>query len=267
MALAWPGAQAFAQVKLEGSYTATLAGIPVGKGVWLIDVSPDQFTAAASGRTTGVLQVLAGGRGAAMAQGAIAAGRPAPTTFSSSIVTEKRANEVKMALSGGNVKEISAEPPSSPYADRVPITDAHRQGVLDPMSAALIPVPGNGALVSREACNRTLAIFDGRGRFDLTLSFKRIDQVKAEKGYQGPAAVCAVAYRPVSGHRSSQSAVKYLMARDDIELWLAPVAGTRLLVPFRVSVPTVLGTAVVEATQFVTVTQAARSTPTNLKTQ
>jgi hypothetical protein len=76
-----------------------------------------------------------------------------------------------------------------------------------------------------------------------------------------------VTYRPVSGHRTSQAAVKYLMSRGDIEVWLAPLNGTRLVLPFRVWVPTVLGAAVLEATQFVTVTQAARSAPAGAKTQ
>ena len=36
-----------------------------------------------------------------------------------------------------------------------------------------------------------------------------------------------------------------------MEVWLVPVAGTRVLVPFRFSVPTPLGLGVLEATQFV----------------
>src|ERR1017187_10225979 len=40
---------ASAQGRLEAQYEATLAGIPVGKGAWNIDISDDQFSAAASG--------------------------------------------------------------------------------------------------------------------------------------------------------------------------------------------------------------------------
>jgi hypothetical protein len=35
-----------------------------------------------------------------------------------------------------------------------------------------------------------------------------------------------------------------------MEMWLAPIDGTRLLAPFRISVPTLLGLAVLEATRF-----------------
>ena len=75
------------------------------------------------------------------------------------------------------------------------MTEAHRRGVIDPMTASLIRVPGNGDPFVPEACQRKLAIFDGRMRYDLQLAFKRMDQVKAEKGYQGPVVVCAVLFR------------------------------------------------------------------------
>ena len=44
-----------------------------------------------------------------------------------------------------------------------------------------------------------------------------------------------------------------------MEVWLAPVTGTRIVVPFRISVPTPVGDAIVEATQFV-VTGATKAT-------
>ena len=79
-----------------------------------------------------------------------------------------------------------ADPPTAPNPDRVPLTEAHRRGVSDPMTASLMRVPGNGDTVVPQACQRTLSIFDGRMRYDLKLAFKRLDKVKTEKGYQGP---------------------------------------------------------------------------------
>src|ERR1700710_2147492 len=49
---------ALAQGRLEARYEATLAGIPVGKGAWTIDISDDQFSAAASGGTSGILKAI-----------------------------------------------------------------------------------------------------------------------------------------------------------------------------------------------------------------
>jgi len=48
---------ALAQARLEARYMATLAGVPIGRGAWQIDVAGDQYIAAASGRATGLLAV------------------------------------------------------------------------------------------------------------------------------------------------------------------------------------------------------------------
>jgi hypothetical protein len=260
-------AGAAGQGKLEAHYVASLAGIPIGKGVWVVDVVDDQYSAAANGKTTGLLQVFAGGHGTAAGRGTVNGGKPVTSTYESTIASDKKTDEVRMAVSAGTVKEYSAEPPWPPMPDRVPVTEAHRQGIIDPMSAWLMPVAGNGDPVKPEACQRTLPVFDGRGRFDMALAFKRMERVKSEKGYDGPVVVCSVRFQPISGHRPSRSAIKYLTAQRDIEVALAPVAGTRVLVPYRVTVPTALGPAVLEATQFMTGAQVPRPAPaTNAKT-
>ena len=51
--LVLPGAPAAAQGKLDARYEVTLAGIPVGKGSWVVDIADDQYSASASGGTSG----------------------------------------------------------------------------------------------------------------------------------------------------------------------------------------------------------------------
>jgi hypothetical protein len=254
--------------KLEARYVVSLAGIPIGKGQWVIDVTDDQYTATASGKTTGLMQVFAGGLGSAAGRGTVNGGKPVSSSYAATIASDKKKDEVRMAVSAGNVKEFSVEPAWPQTPDRVPVTEAHRRGITDPMSATLMAVAGNGDPVKPEACQRTLAIFDGRGRFDLTLSFKRMDHVRTIKGYEGPVVVCAVRYHPISGHRPHRAAIKYLIEQRDIEVALAPVAGTRVLVPYRVLVPTAIGPAVLEAVDFVTGPQPGRAGPatTNART-
>jgi len=260
-------ADARAGGKLEAQYVASLAGIPVGRGVWVVDVSDDQYTATASGKTTGLMRVFAGGMGSAAGRGTVN-GKPVSSTYAATISSDKKVDQVRMAVSAGTVKEYSAEPVWPPTPDRVPVTEAHRHGIIDPMSAWLMPVAGNGDPLKPDACHRTLPVFDGRGRYDLILAFKRMDRVTSERGYSGPVVVCSVQYLPISGHRPDRAAIKFLMAQRDIEVALAPVAGTRIVVPYRIAVPTTLGWAVLEATDFVTSAQVARPAPatTNAKT-
>jgi len=263
------GDRAHAETRLDARYTATLAGVPIGRGVWQVDIADDQYTAIASGKTSGLLAVFSGGHGSAASRGVIKGGMLQALSFASNVISGKKTDVVRMTLSGGVVKDLSAEPPMPPVPDRVPVTEAHMRGVTDPMTGGLIAVGGHGDAVTPEACHRTLPIFDGRGRFDLVLSFKRIERVKAEQGYAGPVAVCNVHYRPIAGHRPTRAAIRYLMEANDIEVWYAPVTGTRILVPYRISVPTVLGTAVLEADTFVTTGHPGRAgvAPTGVKTQ
>ena len=95
------------------------------------------------------------------------------------------------------------------------------------------------------------------------MSFKRMDVVKPDKGYRGPVVVCTVQFVPLAGYVPDRPAVKYLVSQRDVEVWLAPIMGTRVLVPFRVSIPTPLGRGVLEATQFITTPSPHRLTSNN----
>jgi uncharacterized protein DUF3108 len=250
---------ACAQGKLEARYTAWLAGIPLGRGAWLIDIGVDQYSAAASGKTSGLLRAFAPGEGIGASTGIIASNQFAPSSYAASITTGKKTEDIRMTLSAGNVDDFAITPAPPPMPGRVPLTEAHRRGVLDPMTASLARVAANGDILSPEACQRRLSVFDGRLRYDLNFAFKRVEMVKAAKGYAGPAIVCAVYFSPLAGHNPDRAAIKYLVQQRDIEVWLVPIAGTRVLVPFRVSVPTPLGLGVLEATQFVSLPQPAKA--------
>jgi len=254
------GSGVSAQGKLDARYIATLAGMQIGQGAWVIEIGDDQFTAAASGMTTGLLRVFANGEGNSASRGAVRGDNLLPAIFVSTVNNDKKVEELRIVLNAGTVKELVVDPPTTPNPNRIPLTDAHRRGVVDPMSAALIRVPGNGDPVSSEACRRTLPIFDGRMRFDLQLSFKRIENVQARKGYHGPVAVCGVQFVPLAGFVPERLAIKYLEAQQDMEMWLAPIPGTRVVVPYRISLQTPLGRGVLEAVQFVAVA-SPRSTP------
>ncbi len=256
-----------AQGKLDAAYVVSLGGVPIGKGSWSIDVQEDQFTATASGATSGLLRVFASGQGSSAAHGSVSGGQPIASTYGSSIVADNRSDQVRIFFSGGAVKEYLVDPPTIPSPDRVPLTEASRKGVLDPMTASLIRVAGSGDTFVPEACQRTLPVFDGRMRYDLQLAFKHLDKVKSEKGYQGTVVVCSVYFTPIAGHVPERSTIKYLAEQRDMELWLAPIAGTRLMVPYRASISTPIGMGVLQASQFVSIPRPPPPTASNLKMQ
>lgn len=254
---------ATAQGRLDAKYEASLAGLPIGKGAWIVDVSEDQYSAAVSGATTGLMKSIGGGNGTGTTQGRITAGQFAPLSYVSTVNYGKKAEVIRIALGGGNVKDstIEPQPPESP--DRIPVTDAHRRNVLDPMTGSLLKVAGTGDPVGPEACRKTLSVFDGRMRYDLRLEYKRMETVKAEKGYHGPVVVCAVYFTPIAGYVPDRVSIKYVAAQRNMEIWFAPIAGTRVLAPFRITIPTPLGTGMIEATEFVSAQKTAKTNSTN----
>jgi hypothetical protein len=243
---------ALAQGRVEAQYEATLAGIPVGKGGWTIDIGDDQYSASAFGGTSGLLKAFSGGSGTGAAQGRVVNGALVATNYQASTTTSKKTEAIHITLSNGTVKEFGIDPQPPVDPDRIPVTDAHKKGVFDPMTASLLRVPGTADPLGPESCHTGAAVFDGRMRYDLKLDYKRMDMVKADKGYRGPALVCAVYFTPVAGYIPDRPVIKYLAAQRNIEITFVPIAGTRILVPFRMVVPTPLGTAMLEATQFMT---------------
>jgi hypothetical protein len=242
------GDHACAEGNLDASYTISFARIRVGDITATVVFGDTEYAMSASGRAGGFMKVLMDGEGSFTTRGTITDGHPVPTNFSSKIVSNAETSDVTMVLDEGSVKELAAAP--LPSSGRVPVTEANRQGIVDPLTAMLFSAAAAGEGLSQEACRRTLPIFDGHQRYDLKLAFKRMDKVTAEKGYAGPVVVCSLRYEPIVGHSASNSLVKYLSEGREMEMALAPIAGTRLLAPFRLSVVSMLANLVIEANRF-----------------
>jgi len=243
---------ASAQGRLDAQYEATLAGIPVGKGTWTIEIGEEAFSASAQGGTAGLLKAFSGGTGSGASQGRVVNGALVANAYTATTTTQKKSETIRLSLANGGVKEFSIDPVPPVDADRIPVTEAHRKGVLDPMTGSMLRVAGNGELLSPDSCRTGTGIFDGRLRYDLKLDYKRMETVKAEKGYHGPALVCAIYFAPVAGYIPDRPVIKYLAQERKMEIAFVPVAGTRILVPFRLTIPTPFGPAMLEATSFVT---------------
>ena len=248
------GNRAHAEGKLDASYTISFARIRVGDISATGVLGESEYVISARGRAGGIMKVLVDGEASFSTRGTVKDGYPVPTTFTSKIVSDAETSDVTMVLDEGSVKELAAAAPTK--SDRVPVTQANRQGIVDPLTAMLFSAAAAGEGLHRDVCRHTLPIFDGQQRYDLKLAFKRMDKVAAEKGYAGPVVVCSVSYEPIAGHRA-YPLVKYLSEGREMEMALAPVAGTRLLAPFRMLVVSALANLVIEANQFEVTAQAS----------
>jgi len=247
LTLAVSAGPALAQGGFEAAYTIAVARVPIGSAAITGSIGTDEYVISMSGRTSGVLRVLASGEGGMTATGAVSVGKLVPSRYTSTTTADDDTLAVTMTFKDGNVYELEASAPP-PGEDRVVLAPEHRRQVLDPLTALFVPASDGGTFEA--ACQRSLPVFDGRRRYDLKLAFKRVEQVKTEQGYAGPAVVCTIAFQPIAGHRRASPLLSFLTDGREVEMALAPIAGTRMLAPLRITATYMLGNVVMQATRF-----------------
>jgi hypothetical protein len=247
-----PGVAAAAPAPSESirmRYDITLIGLPIGTAMITGFVQPNSYRVELNTKLVGVASLLSSSHAAATATGGFAGGHLAPASYATTSANAEASRTIRMAMKSGTVDGVDISPPFDASIPRVPVTAGDRRNILDPLSAFIMAVPAGTDLVGPGACNRTLPVFDGATRFDLELTFTGTRPVQT-KGYSGDVAVCSVRYRPISGHRSDGRATQFMADNKDIEVWLAPVQGTRIVFPYRISVQTLLGMTIIQASEF-----------------
>jgi hypothetical protein len=97
-----------------------------------------------------------------------------------------------------------------------------------------------------DPCERRLPIFDGKERFDLIMTYKGEVKVAEQQpsGQPAIAHVCKVKYKPIAGHKADAES-SYLATTDAIEVSLRPIPSANILVPYQITIPTLLGYATI----------------------
>ncbi|MBD2747711.1 DUF3108 domain-containing protein [Microvirga sp. BT688] len=245
--LAFAGTASFAQGQtLKVTYDLSLAGLPLGKADLVSSFKGRKYQMQGNAKLTGLAMVLTGGKGEASASGTLAGAGPRSTSFAVVSKTSDNQRSVRMGLKGGQVADVEIDPPLEPKEDRIPVQPADKKGVVDPMSALLMPALASKGLTDPDNCNRTLPVFDGASRMNVVLTYAETKTVEVG-GYSGPVLVCNARYVPVSGHRPERPATKFMQENRDMSVWLAPVEGPRLLFPLKVSVRTMIGVGEMQA--------------------
>jgi len=242
-------ARAAQPVNFEAHFELSMTHVRVGELTWAIYFDEGSYLTSASGKASGVFSVLVNGEGSVTTHGNIADRRLVPDTSRSNVSDDDGAYEVKMTFEKGappHIVDRGAPPPK----DVVVVTENLLHDVTDPLSAMLIPY-GEDAF-AKANCDRTLRIFDGRRRYNLALSYKRVDKIKMKRGYAGKALVCNVVLRPIAGYKVGSLLVRYLAGKDDLEMWFAPIAGAGVMAPVRALMPTMVGTMDIRADEFAT---------------
>ena len=125
------------------------------------------YKAKSSGQFFGLWRTILGGDVSAATYGTAGQGHLVPTSYVANFASDDNVDDVRMTLRDGVVSELEAKPPIPDSQDRISITAADLRGVIDPLTAGLVSVPGSGNVAASAACRRTLPIFDGSHRFDM----------------------------------------------------------------------------------------------------
>jgi hypothetical protein len=226
--------------RVSAKYKVTFNGFDVGSFHFESTVNSRSYTTKGTAELSALLGVFKWS-GTTQSSGRLTGEEPKPAEYDFDFKSKSKNGSVQMSFNDGGVASAKVLPPSFPSKNTVPVQQHHLKGVLDPMSAILALSRGRVG----NPCGRSVSIFDGKHRFDLVLSFQRQERVtearpsgQPEIGY-----VCRVRYIPIAGHKNNDE-TRQMANSNGIEVALRPIPSANLLVPYRVTIPTVAGPAV-----------------------
>lgn len=167
-----------------------------------------------------------------------------PSSYVYDWKVNRKSGGVKLGFARGAVQSVDIQPPHTPNPEAVPLKPEHLKGVVDPLTALIVLSRQRGD----KPCERKLGLFEGKQRFDLEFAHKREEKVVETKpsGQPVQAHVCSVRYVPIAGHRPNRE-TNFAIKTEGIEVAFRPIPSARMMVPYRITIPTPVGTAVLLA--------------------
>jgi len=230
---------------LEVDYKIALGGFDFGSADIKAVIGGADYELDALIKTEGVAEQFFETTFALASQGSFSGNRVKPSRFVSTYADADSSRRVELTYPSSGAPIMAAEPAyEDGFGPHVQLNDILM--TQDPISALLLPVRNTTA----SPCDRSLPLFDGRRRYDLQLREDGMMEMNdAEGGYNGPAMRCTVGMLPVAGYER-KTLIKLLAREDSIRVWLAPLEGTDVWVPVRMTLRTPFGGAVMRATRF-----------------
>lgn len=236
--------------RLVLKYDAGIAGINLGEFKVIANFAGNAYDMRAHGEFSLLAGLAFKATGETASNGTLTGASPQPAQFTLKYVGRKKSEKRRIDFHGGAVSDVSIVPQKKKRDPRkVPIAAEQLQGVLDPLTAALLSVRSDTPAGDLAVCQQTIRVFDGQQRFDLTLSPKRSETLdRALKGLPRRAAVCRARYEPISGYRPDHPGVQYMAKNEKVEVWLVPAPETDFYIPYKIVVPTAWGSGTVNLT-------------------
>ncbi len=233
-------------------YYISVAGLAVGRANVDVSFSDTRYTAAIKGSTRGLIRLVSDAQAILTGSGRISGNQVLPANYTLETKDGDFETHVDMAMRGGSIVTLDAEPSLRAAPDRVPVTARHKRRVVDPVAAFIVALGKSTQADGQHVCHRTVPVFDGWQRYDVSLYYKETRTIDGHgDSYSGDVIVCGARYVPIAGHRTSGESVQYMADNKRLEIWLAPVEDAAVLLPYRVVIGTQVGDLVISARKFV----------------
>lgn len=234
--------------EFASEYAISIFGLNVGKSKFRTTFSGNSYSISGTMRASGVARLLTSTTGSLTANGSLSSGSVTASAFDVRYKEGKTDKRTTISFSGGNVSGVSNSPAVKKKGDWVDVNSSHLKKVLDPMAAILVP-----AKSFRSVCNNTLKVYDGSMRADFPMRYLRTIPFST-KGYKGDAVTCRAKFKPISGYDRKKKDVIWMRDNGYIDVSFAPVGNTGVFAPVAAKVKTSVGTAIIRARRFQSLT-------------
>lgn len=226
---------------IRADYTVYVGGLIFAEGSMKATLSGGDYLLENELGSAGLPRRFWEARWTMTSEGRIADDKVHPSRFDFTAIEKSETKRRLIVYDASGTPELTFDPPLPPDENKEAPPLSERKKTLDPVSAFLLPVIGDG-----NPCNRTLPVFDGKRRYDLQLTYDGNDTVTTrDNGYSGEAIRCKVRVLPRAGMQHAKLATS-LRQRNDTLIWLAPVGDEKLYIPIRVQLRTPIGAAILD---------------------
>lgn len=220
------------------NYEAAVLGVVVlGTVSYEVTANQNRYAVRANVRTSGLARLFDQTEINAATSGAVGANGLTWSRYDLSHAYAGKFRRTQLTRTGAGVEaQIS---PNYSNMGEPPASGAQRASSSDPLTAVF----GLGRQIgAARACRAAVLVFDGRQHYRLAVS--PIAQVEfSGGGYTGPALRCQLRYEPIAGFNMTAQERSRIPAG---EAWFALPAQAEFAAPLRLTVPTPLGSAVLD---------------------
>lgn len=196
-----------------------------------VNQSPERYSIATEAETRGLPDFFVDLRSRLEVRGRISAGALLPEAMRGE--THRRGLDLYTRIDYGADGTVTAEATPPPTRPVTPVTPAQMRGTVDQLTGYLALAR---SLARRGSCALSLAVFDGRRRYDLSFADLASETLPS---FAGATRVCRMTRRRIAGFPVDRGGNE---ATDQGKLWFAHLLPGDLMVPMRMEFDSEFGT-------------------------